>query len=998
MIDQTAGRAKIVLSVDHAKLGTGLEKAQGRLRQFAQSVDSMASKLSIIGAVAQYPIRSAINIFAGFDDQMRMVAAITGTTGEEFASLTDLARLLGRTTQATARDVAAGMTELARTGFTAQEIKDAISPVMNLTFATGTGLAEAAVIAANNLRVFGLDASKMSDVVDILTVVTNRSSTTLTDLGEALKMSGPHAARFGETLLDTSASLGVLANMGIKGSMAGTALARSFQQMVTPEVQNLLGGMGISVADANGNLRKMHSILADIAVVLSTMGTSDAGLLMSKIFDVRGSLGGGVVAANPEKIKQMLTELKGYGGEAARIAGEMEAGTGGAIRRLTSALEGFQIAMGNVLSRAFSPVIEGATELLNRLEPLTEEFKGVIGPVVKTASAILALGLAAKGAGVAVWTIKALASPFALLSRMASGLATSVAAARVQLMATARPITLLTIASRGAVATGTAHIAMNRALGVSLNGVAVAARTAGTAIGTFIKANWIGLLVAGLVALYSWYQSKLAKVQAEIERTSDAMKQAADVAKKALDTRYDENKGAWEKFGSLQQLEKLSTMRDLTEDEIKQVNALKAELAGFGSGAFAFVDDGAKSFRLAADATERMTVAMRENATRGLEAQKAAVLKQIAMIEKRAQAEIDAKEAPMSVGMALQGRGTMDTWKQRGVKDALVWERGEYALLQASLMRVNKQLDEMKNAPVVDTIGGVFGEDAAARVAMTAEQIAELEKKTKAAVEEMEKLFTEAQRQGMTPVQREIEEVGDLEKKYRDAEKVKRDFLLAAGRAAFARGDAGEVSRMVDEVKALDAQQARFRAMLDARRAAITTEGVKGYDTFLDTSSRDYAAKRAEEAGDRAFDKMVERGAFRNLDAFMGALRGGISGMRSEYARLYASATSPTGEAGALLSQDEQTALDAMKERISKAMGKFGEYSTQLAEARAGANAASERVTRGAYNIDKFFAKSGMGGKSDAKRTADATEDSRKLLADLYNWLTDNNTPLVIGG
>lgn len=459
----------------------------------------------------------------------------------------------------------------------------------------------------------------------------------------------------------------------------------------------------------------------------------------------------------------------------------MEAGTGGSIRRLTSALEGFQIAMGNVLSRAFSPVIEGATDLLNRIEPLTEEFKGVIGPVVKTASAILALGLAAKGAGVAVWTIKALASPFALMSRMASGLATSAAAARVQLMATARPITLLTIASRGAVATGTAHIAMNRALGISLNGVAVAARTAGTAIGTFIKANWIGLLVAGLVALYSWYQSKLAKVQAEIERTADAMKQAADVAKKALDARYDENKGAWDKFGSLQQLEKLSTMRDLTEDEIKQVKALKAELAGFGSGAFAFVDDGAKSFRLAADATERMTVAMRENATKGLEAQKAAVLKQIEMIEKRAKAEIDNKEAPMSVGMALQGRGTMDTWKQRGVKDALVWERGEYALLQASLMRVNKQLDEMKNAPVVDTIGGVFGEDAAARVAMTAEQIAELEKATKSAVEEMAKLFTEAQRQGMTPVQREIEEVGDLEKKFRDAAKIKRDFLLAGG-------------------------------------------------------------------------------------------------------------------------------------------------------------------------------------------------------------------------
>lgn len=240
---RTAGTAKIILAVDKNRLGADLDKAQGRLRQFAQSVKAMSGKLTMIGALAQYPIRNAINTFATFDDQMRMVAAVTGEVGDGFKSLNDQARELGRSTSYTAREVAGAMTELARMGFSSAEIKSAVPDVMNLARATGTDLSEAALIAANNMRVFGLDASKMTDVADIMTVTANRSAQTLSDLGESLKMAAPQAARFKETLIDTAASLGVLANMGIRGSMAGTALSRSFTQMVKPEVQEKLAGL-----------------------------------------------------------------------------------------------------------------------------------------------------------------------------------------------------------------------------------------------------------------------------------------------------------------------------------------------------------------------------------------------------------------------------------------------------------------------------------------------------------------------------------------------------------------------------------------------------------------------------------------------------------------------------------------------------------------------------------------------------------------------------------
>ena len=82
-------------------------------------------------------------------------------------------------------------------------------------------------IAANSMRIFGMEASKMTQVTDILTATANGSAQTLTDLFEGLKMAGPQAAAAGKTLDELCAALGVMANMGVKGSLAGTALRKA---------------------------------------------------------------------------------------------------------------------------------------------------------------------------------------------------------------------------------------------------------------------------------------------------------------------------------------------------------------------------------------------------------------------------------------------------------------------------------------------------------------------------------------------------------------------------------------------------------------------------------------------------------------------------------------------------------------------------------------------------------------------------------------------------
>ena len=169
-----AGMAYIKLTAQDAELNKALQGAQTKLKAFAKTVEDVGAKLAVFGTLASAPFVAATKIFADFDDQMRMVGAVTGATGADFDMLTEKAKKLGRETSFTAAQVAEGMIALGRMGFSSKEIDAAIQPMMNLAKATGTDLATAAEIASNNLRVFRMNASQSGTMADLLSATANK--------------------------------------------------------------------------------------------------------------------------------------------------------------------------------------------------------------------------------------------------------------------------------------------------------------------------------------------------------------------------------------------------------------------------------------------------------------------------------------------------------------------------------------------------------------------------------------------------------------------------------------------------------------------------------------------------------------------------------------------------------------------------------------------------------------------------------------------------------
>ena len=409
-----AGKAYVEILLDQTKLERGLKAAQKKLKSFGSALTGVGKSMVATAALAAAPIAYATKTFAGFDDQMRMVKAVSGATEAQFKRLTEVAEELGRTTSYTARQVAEGMTAMGRMGFNAQEIENAIPAVLNLARATGTDLGDAAEIAANNMRVFGLESSKMTQVADILTATANGSAQTLSTLAEGLKMAGPQAAAAGDSITNVASALGVLANMGIKGSLAGTALRKAYSQFAKTKVQDKLREIGISTTDANGNLRAMPEIMADIAREMNAMPTAKRLAFAEEIFDLRGSLAGLQLGGNIDQLNEFIKRLQAVGGTAEQTAKEMDAGIGGAFRILMSALEGCQIALGRIVSEALMPYIKKMTAVLGKAAEWIAAHRKVVIIVLKViagiaaaGAALIALGLAFKAMAFIVGTVSA---------------------------------------------------------------------------------------------------------------------------------------------------------------------------------------------------------------------------------------------------------------------------------------------------------------------------------------------------------------------------------------------------------------------------------------------------------------------------------------------------------------------------------------------------------------------------------------------------------------
>ncbi len=204
-----AGEAFVKVWADDAVATASFKALQGRGRSFADEVTAVGKGLALTGAALSVPVVRSLSAFAGFGDKMSAVRAVIGAGVEDFERLRGAAQGLAGSFKAT--QIADGMLELGRAGFTAKEVLDSIPGTLNLARAGAIDLGEATSILANTIRSFGLAAGDADNVGDILAKTANISTTDIKGIGDAMKHVASSAFLSGQSLERVSAALAVMA-------------------------------------------------------------------------------------------------------------------------------------------------------------------------------------------------------------------------------------------------------------------------------------------------------------------------------------------------------------------------------------------------------------------------------------------------------------------------------------------------------------------------------------------------------------------------------------------------------------------------------------------------------------------------------------------------------------------------------------------------------------------------------------------------------------------
>ncbi len=341
MTNSVLAKLAVVISANTAEFTRSINSTQTTLQNFAGNINKLSGQLGLaFGATAVFSgIKYGIDLIRDFDHRMSEVRAITQATDSEFKQLRDSALLLGKSTKFTAEEVAGLQVEFGKLGFSTREILASTKATIELATATGEDLSKSADIAGATLRAFNLDASEMQRVVDVMAASFNKSALGLENFGEAIKYVAPVAAAANISLEETTAMLGVLADAGIRGSMAGTSLRKIISDVggesgTLSERLQKLAEKGITGADAMDEVGR----------------TAYASLL--------------ILTKHIDKVNEATDAYSNASGEAKKMADIMSDDLTGDIQKMNSAFES-AIINGDQITGSLRGLVQSITELIN---------------------------------------------------------------------------------------------------------------------------------------------------------------------------------------------------------------------------------------------------------------------------------------------------------------------------------------------------------------------------------------------------------------------------------------------------------------------------------------------------------------------------------------------------------------------------------------------------------------------------------------------------------
>ena len=241
-------------------VSSSFNNAMGTAETKMQSLGSIAAKAAAVAAAAWGALKigqfvgDAVSTYADFDQAMANTAAICGATADDYARLQQAALDMGKAITKTATESAEALGYMSLAGWDVNESIAGLEPILRLSEATQMDLATCSDLVTDSLSALGLQVDDLGEYLDVAAMANNKSNQTAQMLMEAYIAVGGTMKNLNVPIQESAAALGVMANRGIKGSEAGTALNAVINNLTTGTGQagKMMDKLGISAFDSNG--------------------------------------------------------------------------------------------------------------------------------------------------------------------------------------------------------------------------------------------------------------------------------------------------------------------------------------------------------------------------------------------------------------------------------------------------------------------------------------------------------------------------------------------------------------------------------------------------------------------------------------------------------------------------------------------------------------------------------------------------------------------------
>lgn len=562
------------------KVKGDLKAAERQLNQFGENAKRMAKTALIAGAVATgAAIVDSTKKYIEFEDSITQAGAKfkdLDVTSENFKD--DLERMqkaaieVGSKTKFSAQDAAGALDKMAMAGLTTDQAIGMLMGTTNLAAATNTDLTSAVDMATDAMGAFGLavndpslsaeevaarTTANMNRIADVVAKTTNMANTDMSMWFEAVRSGASTFTTMGGSLEQFSGMVGILANSGIKGAEAGTALRNMMLNLGAPSSSAVkaLDKLGISVYDDAGKMLPIISIMEQFEKKLGDVDEQTKNGALEDIFGKR-NVGAflTLMQAGTDQIKEYVNTLEGAGGTAENIAGAMNKSLKGQITLLKSAVEGIQLNIGKaVAENGGSEGLQKIIDMINNVnvDSLTQ---GIIG-LMNVLSGVIQFFI---GFAQVIWALRgpiiAIVGAITLYKTVIMGTVIAMKAwEAIQVIIKAAQIGWIAITQGLAVAKGalTAAVTAETAAMTAETGATTAATAAQTGFNLAMLANPITWIVLGIIALIA----VIVALAMNWDKVTAAMKTAWEWIKNVASAIWDTLVGAlqsvWEPFSKI---------------------------------------------------------------------------------------------------------------------------------------------------------------------------------------------------------------------------------------------------------------------------------------------------------------------------------------------------------------------------------------------------------------------------------------------------------------